>query len=151
MSKYDQIKSLSDSYFRRLTGVRRATFERMLTVYVEELAHHQKRPGRPSALSAADQVLMMLEYNREYRTYFHLAQSYGLAESNAYRWIKRVEEYLIRSGHFSLPGRKALLKNDLPLEVVLVDATETKIERPKKNKSRTTLPRKSTTISRPSS
>jgi hypothetical protein len=34
-----------------------------------------------------------------------------------------------------LPGRKALLKSDVEYEVVLIDATETPIERPKKNKN----------------
>jgi hypothetical protein len=31
-----------------------------------------------------------------------------------------------------LPGRKALLKSDMEYEVVLIDVTETPIERPKK-------------------
>ena len=40
----------------------------------------------------------------------------------------------IRNLHpdFALPGRKALLKSDMEYEVVLVDASETPIERPKK-------------------
>ena len=33
---------------------------------------------------------------------------------------------------FALPGKKALLKSDIKYEVVLIDATETPIERPKK-------------------
>ncbi|KEI34785.1 mobile element protein ISFw11 [Francisella sp. W12-1067] len=41
---------------------------------------------------------------------------------------------LFKDGQFSLPGRKALLKSDVDYEVVLIDATETPIERPKKNK-----------------
>ncbi|KIC73168.1 hypothetical protein DB42_CG00010, partial [Neochlamydia sp. EPS4] len=32
-------------------------------------------------------------------------------------------------------GRKELLKSDTEYEVILIDATETPIERPKKNKS----------------
>ena len=36
---------------------------------------------------------------------------------------------------FSLPGRKALLKSDMEYELVLIDATESSIERPKKDKS----------------
>ena len=36
---------------------------------------------------------------------------------------------------FRLPGKKALQKSDTEYEVVLIDATETPIERPKKNKS----------------
>ncbi len=35
---------------------------------------------------------------------------------------------------WSLPGRKALLKSDVEYEVVLIDATETPIARPKKIK-----------------
>jgi hypothetical protein len=33
---------------------------------------------------------------------------------------------------FTLPGRKALLKSNTDFEVILTDATETPIERPKK-------------------
>ena len=32
-----------------------------------------------------------------------------------------------------MPGKKALLKNGNEFEVILIDATETPIERPKKN------------------
>lgn len=143
MSKYDQIKALNDKEFRRLTGVRKETFAKMLEVYESELAKTKKLSGRPAVLGPADQLLMMLEYNREYRTYFHIASSYGLSESNAYRWIKRAEELLLRSGAFSLPGRKALYAADTELQIVIVDATETKIERPKKNSELSTLPKRS--------
>ena len=54
-------------------------------------------------------MLATLEYLREYRTYAHIAASYGIAESNIYRGIKWVEDTLIRDGTFSLPGRKAPL------------------------------------------
>ena len=36
----------------------------------------------------------------------------------------KVEEVLINSKEFSLPGRKALVKSDIEWEVVLVDSTE---------------------------
>ena len=39
-----------------------------------------------------------------------------------------------KGGTFSLPGRKALLKSDVEYEVILVDATETPIERSQKMK-----------------
>ena len=81
---------------------------------------------------------MTLEYLREYRTYFHISRSYGISESACYRNIRWVEDTLIKDGTFSLPGRKALLKSDVEYEVVLIDATETPIERPKKNKNTST-------------
>jgi hypothetical protein len=134
MDKYSTLANLSDSSFRRLTGVTRTVFEKMLSVYTEALQKSYKRQGRPSKLSNADKILMMLEYNREYRTYFHIGQSYGLAEGNVYKSIKQVENLLIKSGQFSLPKRSSLLKDSVEYEVVIIDVTETKIERPKKNK-----------------
>ena len=95
----------------------------------------EKRRGRTPKLSIEDLLLATLEYLREYRTYAHIAASYGIAESNIYRGIKWVEETLIRDGTFSLPGRKAPLKSDMGYKVILVDATESPIERPKKTKT----------------
>ena len=46
------------------------------------------------------------------------------------RWV---ETTLMHSGAFRLPGRKALLASDMMFDVVVIDATETPIERPKKN------------------
>ena len=56
-----------------------------------------------------------------------------------------MEDTLIRDGSFSLPGRKAPLKTDMEYEVILVDATESPIERPKKSKGDIIPERKSGT------
>ncbi len=78
---------------------------------------------------------MALEYLREYRTYFPVSQRDGVSESTCYETIKWIENTLIKHPDFALPGRKALLKNDREYELVLIDATETPIERPKKKQS----------------
>ena len=113
-------------------------------VEILEKADIRKRElgGRPSKLSIADQILATLEYLREYRTYFHIGVAYGISESAAYKTIKWVEDILISDGTFSLPGKKELLKSDVDYEVVLIDATESPIQRPKKNKENTTQARK---------
>ena len=92
----------------------------------------KKKGGRRNKLSMENQLLMTLEYIREYRTYFHVSQSYGISESSCYKGIKWIEDTLIKHPDFALPGRKALLKSDMEYEVVLIDAAETPIERPKK-------------------
>jgi hypothetical protein len=97
----------------------------------------QTKPGRPSKLRIEEQVLMTLVYWREYRTYFHLSKTWKIAESNAYRIIKKVENILIKSGLFNLPGKKALIASKGEIEVVVVDVAEHEIERPKKNRSLT--------------
>jgi hypothetical protein len=82
---------------------------------------------------------MTLEYWREYRTYFHIGQSWGVNESTAYRIIRKIENILVTSRAFALPGKKQLQSPDYQIEVVVVDVTETPIERPKKNKNVSTV------------
>jgi hypothetical protein len=84
-------------------------------------------------------LLAALEYWSEYRSYAHIAASYVIHESNMYRLIKWVENVLIKDGTFSLPEKKALVKNDTEYEIVFIDVTETPIERPKRGKN-TTIP-----------
>lgn len=132
MAKYDKIKTLSAEQFRRLTGIKRTTFDSMVTILKDAINKRYRGSGRLGHLTIEDKLLMTLEYLREYRTYFHLSQSYGLSESACYRACRWVEDTLIKSGAFSLPGKKALVKSDMEYEVILIDATESPIERPKK-------------------
>lgn len=90
-------------------------------------------------------LLITLEYLREYRTYFHISQSYHISESTAYKTIKWVEDTLIKHPLFALPGRKELVKSDAAGELLLIDVTETTIERPKKNKSTFTQDKRKST------
>lgn len=133
--KYESIKGLEEEKFRRLTGVKRATFEKMMGILSEADKKKKAKGGRKSKLTLEDRLLMDLEYIREYRTYFHVSQSYGVSESTCYETIKWIENTLIKHPDFALPGRKALLKSDMEYELVLIDATETPIERPKKDKN----------------
>ncbi len=130
--KYEQIRNLPDESFRRLTGIKRQTFEKMIKILAEDDKNKKIKGGRKNKLSLENQLLMALEYIREYRTYFHISKSYGVSESTAYKTVRWVEDTLIKHPDFALPGRKALLKTDMEYEVVLVDASETPIERPKK-------------------
>ncbi len=128
--RYETIREWKDTDFKRLTGVRQKTFEKMLEVITKELPNF----GRPPTLCRADQLLMTLMYWREYRTQFHIAGTYGVSESTVSRTINQVEDALMTSGEFTLPGKKALSSSDMIIEVVLVDVGEQPIERPKKAK-----------------
>lgn len=135
MKKYKKIKKLEATEFRRLTGVKPETFLEMVLILRQAESTRMSRGGKPHRLTIEDRLLMSLEYLREYRTYFHLGKSYGLSESACYRGCRWVEDVLIKSSRFSLPGKKALLKSDVEFEVVLIDAAESPIERPKKKDS----------------
>ena len=126
--RYETIKDVKPTEFKRLTGVKPETFGTML----EWLAETTRAFGRPSKLSLADQLLMTLLYWREYRTLFHLGQDFGVSESAASRIVRKIEDRLIRSERFHLPGKKALQTADTVFEVVVVDVTESPVERPKR-------------------
>jgi DDE superfamily endonuclease len=128
---YETIKQLKDGDFKRLTGIQRETFNQMLAVIEKGLRDF----GRPTKLSRADQLLMTLMYWREYRTEFHIAQSYGVSEATVCRTIRRVEDTLVRSKKFRVPGKKTLQASDTVFEVLLVDVSEQPVERPKKAKN----------------
>jgi hypothetical protein len=136
---------MRDSTFRRLTGVKKRTFAEMFGVLERAEEKRKAQGGKPNRLAVETRLLMTLEYWREYRTYFHIGRSYGVSESTAYRNIRWCEDTLIKSREFHLPGKKALLKDGMEYEVVLIDATETPVERPKKNNAAITRERKSGT------
>ena len=133
--RYEKIKDRSDKDFKRLTGVEHQTFKKMVAVLETEMPSF----GRPPKLGRADQLLMTLMYWREYRTQFHIAQAYGISESAVCRKIQKVEDVLMQSGQFELPGKKALQPSDTVIEIVVVDVTEQPIERTKKNNADITV------------
>ena len=131
--KYENMKNHKEAAFKQVTGVTPATFETMLEVVKEAYAELHKKRGRKRKLSHEDMLLMTLEYYKEYRTLECIGASYGLAKSNVSNIIYWVEEVLIQSGKFSLPGKKKLAEPTDEIEVIVVDTTEIPIERPKKN------------------
>ena len=143
--KYETIKTYTEEKFRRISGVKRETFTKMVEILTAAYKAKHTRRGRKPKLSIEDMLLAALEYWREYRTYAHIAASYGIDESNIYRTIRWVEDTLIKDGTFSLPGKKALVKSDVEYEIVLIDAAETPIERPKKGSENGIPGRKSDT------
>lgn len=108
--KYEEVKDLKPEEFRRLTGVKPDTFKKMLCVLeaAEEKrkARQRYRGGKKPKLTLADQLMLTLCYLREYRTQFHVSKSYGLHETHCGRIIRHVEDTLMKSREFTLPGKK---------------------------------------------
>jgi len=99
--KSETLKTHSDEGFRRATGVKRGTFAKMAEILAAARAEKRK-----PKLSPEEMLFATLEYLREYRTYAHIAVSYGIDESNMYCAIRWVEDVLAKSGVFSLPRKK---------------------------------------------
>lgn len=147
---YEQIKDLKPDDFKRACGVHPQTFDTMLHV-LRENVQKKIKPGRPAKLSLANQLCMTRQDWREYRPYFHLGLSWGVTESVVCRTVQRMENLLIKSKEFHLPGKKTVHAGGTQFEVIVVDVAESPIERPQKNSGATTAGRRSAPLRKPSS
>jgi Helix-turn-helix of DDE superfamily endonuclease len=141
-----RVLGLARPVFRRTLGVKPHTYFEMRGVLEEREAKKTKQ-GRIPALDLDDQLVLTLQFWREYRTHHHLSLDWEVDESTVRRTIERVENALIKSGKFSLPGRKAL-RDNVDFEVIVVDVAENPIERPKKSNDEITVGRKTDTHSK---
>jgi hypothetical protein len=73
-----------------------------------------------------------------------LAFDYGVAKSTIHSTIIWVENTLINCSEFTLPSKR-ILKEDISIEVVLVDVTEQQVERPKKSSANGILVKRKST------
>lgn len=160
---YEQFKPLKPSAFKRRCGVQPETFKQMVEVLRPQLDRTGKRGGQ-CKLCVEDQLLLALEYwlwisNPVSHCYERLRPelfppnsltSWGLSESAVCRLIRKVETLQqARYGKFRLPGRKQLYQNADRWSVLVVDATESPIERPQKNSALTIVARISSTLWKP--
>ena len=144
MNRYEKAAKLSDNDFKQIIGVEKETFGIMVEVLSVAYAEKHKRRGRHAKLSIEDQLFMSLKYWRQYVTQKELSFEFEVGEATVHDVIVWVENTLVKSGRFSLPGKKALLE-DNEIEIVLVDVTESPIERPKKNSRSGTQARRNVT------
>jgi hypothetical protein len=129
-SKWGGVKNYSEEKFLRLTGVRPFVFKEMVEVIKNFENKKFIAGGRPPKLIVEDQLLLLLQYYREYCTLFSVAAGYDVSETTAWRMVVKNEKILIKSGQFSLPGKKDCLNENH--KDFLIDVTESPIERPKK-------------------
>jgi hypothetical protein len=134
-NKYEKSRKLSEKNFKRLIGVKKKTFAAMVEELRSAYEEKHKQGGRPPKLPIENQLMLALEYWRQYITFAELGFNYEVAESTAHDITVWVENTLIKCGRFKLPGKKALLE-DNELQIVLLDVMESPVERPKKNRKR---------------
>lgn len=72
---WELIRQLSAEEFRRLTGVKKHTFDEMVGILKSARKEKLSKGGRGPKLKIEVILLMTLEYLREYRTYFHISKS----------------------------------------------------------------------------
>ena len=150
---WNVLSKYSASSFKRATGIHKPVFFELVQIITDYKSGHRKslHRGRKAVLSVEDQLLMVLMYLREYRTQYHIGLTYGLSESTVCETIRLIEDIIIKDNRYHLPGKKSLLDTGNPIEVVLVDVSESPVERPKKSKGNTIQARRKSIPTRPNS
>lgn len=127
-------KYKNDQEFYSLVGVKIKTFQKMIEILKIAESKQKYYGGRKNKLVIEERLLMTLEYWKEYSNYRVIAKRYNISHTSCIRNIFWIENTLIKSGIFNLSGKKDLIKNKGTNKVLLaIDATETPIERIKKN------------------
>jgi hypothetical protein len=119
--------------FKRLCGVKPRTFTKMLSILQKEYDALHQKGGKPPKLTVKDKLYITLKYLREYRTMDSIAVEYGVCKGTVCLSIQWVEDTLVKDGAFALPGKKVLKRKSASVQHVVVDVTESPINRPKKN------------------
>ena len=135
MDNEKRIKNLKEEQYQKIFGIKKKTFDKMLEILNNSYIELHSQGGKNPKLSVLDKLIIMLDYYREYRSMENIAFDYGVVKSTICDSVKWVENILIKDGTFSLPKKRKLQEDNIEVEVLLVDATECEIERPKKNKN----------------
>jgi hypothetical protein len=134
-----------DAVFKQLFGVKPETFEKMKAILQKDYEKLHKAGGKPPKLSVEDKLMITLKYLREYRTMEHIGYDYGVCKSTVCETVQWVENTLKKDGTFALPGKKVLEESSDTIEYVIIDVTESPVQRPKKSK-KPTIPAKRSAI-----
>ena len=134
MENVRRIEKLRESDYQELFGIRKPTFEKMLSILEGAYEELHQQGGRPPRLSVLDKLVVTLGYYHDYRTMSNIAFDYDVSKSRISDAVKWVENTLIKDGTFSLPSKRELVKSDTEIVIAIVDATEQETERPQKNR-----------------
>jgi predicted DNA-binding protein YlxM (UPF0122 family) len=145
-SNEERIRQLKEASYQETFGVRKQVFDRMFTVLVEAHSVLHSKGGKPAKLTVLDKLVITLDYYKDYRPMNRIAFDYSVTKNAISKSVSWVERTLIKNGQFHLPNKRALSESNF--EVILVDATESAVERPQKNSENGIPARKSDTLQR---
>jgi hypothetical protein len=131
MGRGKKAPDAGDVLFKRLYGVKPGTFRKMLSILQEGFNALHTKGGKPPKLTAEDKLYIALKYLREYRTMDSIAAEYGVCKGTVCLAIQWVEDTLVKDGTFALPGKKVLKRKSESIQYIVVDVTESPINRPK--------------------
>lgn len=132
MQYYEKYLQFSEEKFRRMTGLSKQQFSKILVLFLDYVDKYWTKRGRPSNFTLSDRLLLTFRYLRDYPTFVVLGNEFGISESFSNKIFNKVIKSLLQI--LKLPNLKDLENNGTIIEKVLIDVSEQETERPKKNK-----------------
>ena len=129
MMKYEDIKHFKNMKFYRFTGVYKKTFNKMIEILEQKYKEISRKGGPKHRINTKNRLLIFLFYYKSYTSQYTIAALYKITQSAVYKIIKSVTNALKESCDFDFKQNKELLNTD-ENSVVIVDATEVKIQKP---------------------
>jgi predicted DNA-binding protein YlxM (UPF0122 family) len=120
-----------EATFKRLYGVKPKTFNKMTEILQKEYNKQHKHGGSPPKLTVSEKLYITLKYLREYRTMESIGADYSVSKSTVCESIQWVENTLAKHKTFKLPEKKVLKSSANTINYIVVDVTESPIQRPK--------------------
>jgi Helix-turn-helix of DDE superfamily endonuclease len=120
-----------------MVGVTKIQFDLILDLFREYVNTNWSRSGRPSSFGLEDRLLLTFRYLRDYPTFIVLGNEFGISESFSNKIFNKVAKSLVKV--LPLPNltdlQNKLKDSGKVLQKVIIDVSEQRTERPKKNKS----------------
>jgi len=135
MQRWKTLKKKTNNEFRRITGIKKSTFLFLLKVLKPAWSILRNSGGPQPKLGLEDQLLLTLDYWRNYNTYLVTGANFNVSESRAWEITRWIEGVLITAKALRLCGKKDLLVGKGKYEIVVFDVTECPVERPKRKKT----------------
>jgi hypothetical protein len=132
MDNEKRIAKLAEEKYPVLFGVEKRTFDAAKEELDIAYAEMRKRGGFPRKLSVLDMLIVFFAHIHDDRTMEAIGFDYDVSKQRISEAVSWVEKSLLACGKFSLPGKKDL-RNPKEHRGLLLDATDCRTERPKKN------------------
>lgn len=126
--------NLKLDYYKTIFGVNKTTFDTMKKIVDSAYLKEHAKGGRKDGVTPCQRLEITLKYIRQYLSQRYLAFEYHIAKSCISPIIKWTLKILINNNNFSM-FNKVLRINDVS-EGRIIDATDSKIDRPIKNQRR---------------
>jgi hypothetical protein len=131
MGSVKKRQDTKETRFKRLYGVNPDTFHKMVSILQKEFDTLHKNGGKPPKLKPEDKLYITLTYLRQYHTMDRIAADYGVCKGTVCLAFQWVEDTLVKDGTVALPGKKVLKRKSESIQYIVVEVTESPINRPK--------------------